>query len=137
MFCRGPAQEFLDLDDAEARNGEHADADAEVFIGPESEEMLTFENSARVPGIEHVVQNCLQASCSKLPEFDAWLTMAVQVGKFFHGGYYMDMMEATNFSSNDAAWILKKLKMTTVEWRIGLSIRDFCFCFCLHVNVMY
>lgn len=78
------------------------------FVPPETR--LSFESSIRVPGIEHLTQNVLEASCKRLPGFDEWLKVASQVGKFFHGKYYINMLEETNFKPPEAAWVLKKLK---------------------------
>ena len=97
-----------DLADADESHMPEQMVHVDHFVPPES--FLSFESSVRVPGVEHLTQNALEASCKKLPNWDDWLKTATQIGRFFKGTYYMNMLEDTNFNVPEAQWVLKKLK---------------------------
>ena len=88
--------------------GEWDCEELEQFVGPEV--MLAFDESVRVPGVEHLLQNSLHDACKKIEGFEDWLQQATQVGRFFTNQYYLDMLEHSNFSSAGAQWVLKQLK---------------------------
>ena len=85
-----------------------SDCEVDHFVPPET--FLPFQESIRVPGVEHLTQNALEAACNKLDNWDGWIKTATQVGTFFHGTYYMDMLESSNFNVPQAQWVLRRLK---------------------------